>query len=128
MDPDLTLEARRLFVSTTLTAQSARLLRGRVDPGSRPTDLIIVARHLAEDIDTIERRYDLRFEPPYPGVTGGVEQVGDNLRLVLACAVFGEGPLGVVFTVLISGRRPQVSVAPVGTRIPTGWRRLSELG
>ena len=127
MDPALDLEARRLFVSTALTTQASRLLRGRIDPGSDPKDLLLIARRLGEEGGSVERRYGLRFEPPYPGVTGGVEEVGDGLRLVLACAAFGEEPLGVVFTVLIPGRGPQVSVAPAGTSIPAGWHGVSEL-
>jgi hypothetical protein len=52
------------------------------------------------------------FEPPYPGnrVREGEE------RLVLASTAFRDGvELGTVFTTLISGRRPTVSVAPPGT-------------
>jgi hypothetical protein len=42
---------------------------------------------------------------------------------VLACRAFNqeEKPLGVVFTTLIPGRLPQVSVAPVDAGIPEEW-------
>ena len=87
-----------------------------------------MARHLTEQIGPIERRYGLRFEPSYPGITAGVESAGGTLRLVLACTAFSgeERPLGVVFTALIPGRRPQVSVAPVDAHVPGEWRRLAD--
>ncbi len=88
-----------------------------------------MALRLTEQMGPIERRYGLRFEPSYPGVTAGVECVGGTLRLVLACTAYTseEKPLGVVFTALISGRRPQVSVAPVEARVPEGWQQLNDL-
>ena len=128
MDPILELEARRLFASTALTTHALRCLRGRIALGSGASDLLTLAHRLREGTEPVERRYGLRFEPAYPGVTVGPEVVGDSLRLVLACAVFiGETPLGVAFTALISGRPPQVSVAPVEARIPEGWRPLDDL-
>ena len=59
-----------------------------------------MARRLTEQIGPIERRYGLRFEPSYPGVTAGVESASGTLRLVLACKAYTseEKPLGVVFT------------------------------
>ena len=53
----------------------------------------------------------------------------DSLRLVFACEVLDaeRRPLGVAFTSLIPGRRPQVSVAPRAAGIPVGWRPLEEL-
>ena len=128
MDPTLDLQAQRLFVATALTAQASRCLRGHVAADSSAEELLALARRLAEEIAPLERRYGLRFEPPYPGVTAGVESAGDTLRLVLACTAFtGEKkPLGVVFTALIPGRRPQVSVAPVEAQVPGEWRRLDD--
>jgi hypothetical protein len=129
MDPSFDLQAQRLFVATALTTQASRCLRGHIAADSDAEDLLALARRLAEEIYPFERRYGLRFEPPYPGVSAGVESVGGTLRLVLACAAFtGEGkPLGVVFTALISGRRPHVSVAPVEARVPKGWQRMDDL-
>ena len=128
MDPILNPEAWRLFASTALTTHAVRSLGGRIAVHSNAEDLLSQARHLAEEVSLLERRYRLRFEPPYPGVTAGVESAGDTLRLVLACTAFtGEKkPLGVVFTALIPGRRPQVSVAPVETHVPREWRRLDD--
>lgn len=125
-DPLLDQEARRLFVSAALTTHAARRLRGRLAPGSGAEELIESARRLGEEMGPVERRYRLRFEPPYPGVTAGPESVRGGLRLLLACAVSGEDgrALGVAFTALIPGRPPQVSVAPAAARIPGEWRTL----
>jgi len=129
MDPTLDLQAQRLFVATALTTQASRCLRGHVAADSDAENLLALARRLTEEISPVQRRYGLRFEPSYPGVTAGVESVGGTLRLVLACTAFTneEKPLGVVFTALIPGRRPHVSVAPVEARVPGGWRRLDSL-
>jgi hypothetical protein len=124
LDPALELEARRLFLATTLTAHAARRLRGRIPAEAGPEDLLALARGLAGETGRIESRHCLLFDPPYPGATAGIESVKSGLRLVLACeAREREGEqLGVVFTALIPGRPPQVSVAPAGARIPEDWR------
>jgi hypothetical protein len=46
--------------------------------------------------------------------------------MVLACRAFDAegGTLGVVFTALIPGRLPQVSVAPPAAGIPQDWRPI----
>ena len=128
MDPTLDLQAQRLFVATALTTRASRCLRGPVAADSDAEDLLALARRLAEEIEPLERRYGLSFDPSYPGVTAGVESAGGTLRLVLACTAFSgeERPLGVVFTALIPGRRPQVSVAPVEAHVPGEWRRLND--
>ena len=128
MDPTLDLQAQRLFVATALTTQASRCLRGPVAADSSAEDLLALARRLAEGNEPLERRHGLRFEPAYPGVTAGVESAGGTLRLVLACTAFSgeERSLGVVFTALIPGRRPQVSVAPVDARVPGEWQRLDD--
>lgn len=129
MDPDLSLEAKRLFISTALSAHAARSLRGFVPPDSDGERLLLLARHLSEEVDSIERRYRLCFDPAYPGASAGLERVGDGFRLVFACEVLDteRRPMGVAFTSLIPGRRPQVSVAPRAAGIPEGWRPLYEL-
>jgi hypothetical protein len=129
MDPTtLDLQAQRLFVAMALTTQASRCLRGHVAANSSAEELLALARRLAEEIYPLERRYGLRFEPSYPGVTAGVESAGGTLRLVLACTVFTgeERPLGVAFTALIPGRRLQVSVAPPEAHVPRGWRELDD--
>jgi len=129
MDPSLDLQAQRLFVATALTTQVLRFLRGHVAANIDAEDLLAMARRLTEQIGPIERRYGLRFEPSYPGVTAGVESAGGTIRLVLACTAYTseEKPLGVVFTALIPGRRPQVSVAPVEAHVPREWQELDDL-
>lgn len=129
MDPTLNLEAKRLFVSTALTTHAARSLRGFVSADSGEDRLLLAARHLVEEADSIGGQYGLVFDPPYPGVSAGVESLGGGLRLVFACKVLDteRHPLGVAFTSLIPGRRPQVSVAPRVAGIPGGWRPLDEL-
>lgn len=129
MDTPLDLEARRLFVSTVLAAHAVRLLGGRIAAGSDAEDLLALARRLGDEAGSVERRHRLRFHPPYPGVTAGPEEVAGGPRLLLACTASGdEGktPLGVVFTTLIPGRLPQVSVAPVEARVPEGWRPAAD--
>ena len=127
MDPTLDLEARRLFVSVALTTHAARVLGGRLPAGGEARDLLAPARRLEEGMDTFGQRHGLRFEPSYPGLTAGPEVVGGGSRLVLACRVFGaeERPLGVVFTALIPGRLPQVSVAPISAGVPEDWRPVA---
>jgi hypothetical protein len=129
MDSSLDLQAQRLFVATALTTQALRCLEGLVAANIDAEGVLAMARRLTEQIGPIERRYGLRFEPSYPGVTAGVESASGTLRLVLACTAYisEEKPLGVIFTALISGRRPQVSVAPVEAHVPRGWQAMDDL-
>lgn len=128
-DSTLDTEARRLFVSAALSAHSARRLRGRISLHSSAEDLLRLARHLGEEAGTVGRRYRLRFVPPYPGVTAGPEAARGGPRLLLACTASNDkgAQIGVVFTTLIPGRAPLVSVAPAGARIPEEWRPLEAL-
>jgi hypothetical protein len=127
MDPTLDLETRRLYLSAALTTRVSRRMGGRIAANSNARDLLALARDL--DAEQIGHAYRLSFEPSYPGVTAGVEVVRGGLRLLLACrASDSDGqPLGVIFTTLIPGRPPQVSVAPAGTPIRAAWRSLEEL-
>jgi hypothetical protein len=129
MDSSLDLQAQRLFVATALTTQALRCFRGHVAANVDAAELLAMARRLTEQIGPIERRYGLRFEPSYPGVTAAVESASGTLRLVLACTAYSseEKPLGVVFTALISGRRPQVSVGPVEAHVPRGRQAMDDL-
>ncbi len=128
MDPILDLETRRLLISATLTAQARRRLGRSLAATRSAGELLNLARRLNEGAASVERGYRLRFEPPYPGLTAGPEAVGGGSRIVLACSAFDgeERQLGVVFTTLIPGRLPQVSVAPTGAAIPEGWRPVAE--
>jgi hypothetical protein len=129
MDPTPDLEARRLFVSARLTMYAVQTARGRIAADGDAGDLLAVAHSLREEIPAVQRRYRLRFEPPYPGVTAGPERLRSGFRLVLACEAFDweEGPpLGVIFTALIPSRLPQVSVAPAAAGIPAQWRPVTD--
>jgi hypothetical protein len=128
MDPTLDLEARRLFVSAALTSHAARSLRRRIPGSDDAGELLAAARHLGEGVAPVQQKHRLRFEPPYPGLTAGPERVRGGSRIVLACtAIDEEGrPLGVIFTTLIPGRPPLVSVAPSETPVPEGWRPVTD--
>ena len=124
MDPILDLETRRLLISATLTAQARRRLGRSLAAGSSTGELLDLARTLNEGAASVERGYRLRFEPSYPGVTAGPQSAGGTHRLLLACEASDTdgNPIGVVFTALIPGRPPQVSVAPTEAGIPEDWR------
>jgi hypothetical protein len=100
MSDSLAVEQRRLALAAALTRQAVRLMADseRLDEAERA---------LAE-----VSHPHTRFKPPYPGnrVRKGME------RRVFACTAFrDDAELGTVFTTLIAGRRPSVSVAPPGT-------------
>jgi hypothetical protein len=124
MDPTLDLERRRLLISAALTAQARRRLGSSLAANVSVGELLDLACRVSEEAGTIERAYRLRFDPPYPGVTAGPQSVEGTSKLMLACSVRDRvgTPIGVVFTTLIAGRPPQVSVAPAGASIPEGWR------
>jgi hypothetical protein len=124
MDPVLDLERRRLLISAALTAQARRRLGSSLTAKIGAGELLDLALGLSEGAGSIERAYRLRFGPPYPGITAGPQIVGGTGRLLLVCEAFAHdgSPIGTVFTTLIAGRSPQVSVAPAGASIPEGWR------
>jgi hypothetical protein len=124
IDPTLDLERRRLLISAALTTQTRRRLGSSLAANVSVGELLDLGCGVGEEAGTIERAYRLRFDPPYPGVTAGPQSVGGTSRLMLACSVRDRvgTPIGVVFTTLIAGRPPQVSVAPAGASIPEGWR------
>jgi hypothetical protein len=129
MDPILDLERRRLLVSAALTARARRRLGSRLPAGIAAGELLDLARGLSKGAGSIEHAYHLRFEPAYPGVTATPESIGRTSKLLLACSVRDPDgtPIGVVFTALIAGRPPQVSVAPSGAGIPGDWRPPGDL-
>jgi hypothetical protein len=124
MDSPLDLQTTRLQISSMLTVLVRRHLVRRIAPDADAEDLIALAGKLGEEAAAIEHLDRLRFEPPYPGVTAGPQSIGGARRLLLACRAFAHdgSAVGVVFTTLITGRPPQVSVAPAGASIPEGWR------
>jgi hypothetical protein len=102
MDRPLADEARRLALASSLTRQTRRLAAGPLD------DLAAAAQALAAATHP-----DVVFEPAYPGVGEH-----EGRRLLLACRAYRDGAeVGTVFTALIVGREPTVSVAPPGTAL-----------
>jgi hypothetical protein len=125
-DPDLTLQARRLALSAELTRRAARAAGERIDRDADAAALIAIARDLVRIAAPVERAHRLRFDPPYPGLTAGVQDAGGGRRLVLASTVLDAAgtPEATVFTTLIAGRPPLVTAAPAGAEIPPGWSAL----
>ena len=119
-DVALALQARRLMLSAELTRRAMRCAgtSGRV--GESGPALLDLASLLAEVGTAVERAHRLRFDPPYPGATSGVQETRGGRRLLHACRALGEdgGAWGVVFTSLIAGRAPQVTVAPAVAPLP----------
>ena len=116
-------QARRLMLASGLTRRAELDLRGQPIPrGAEGEDLLALARRLGALAPRLERAHGVRFDPRYPGVTAGVELVAGGPRLVLACAAVDAGGVrvGVVFTTLIAGRSPQVTVAPPEAPMPPG--------
>ncbi|GLZ52582.1 hypothetical protein [Actinomycetospora sp. NBRC 106378] len=106
--------ARRLVVVGVLRLHLSRVL----GPAGLPRDLdddalLRAAASLATDVDTRAGLHRVRFDPPYPGA-GTIEEVRHGRRLVLRTAAWDEdgSTLGVVLTVLIPGREPQVQISP----------------
>jgi hypothetical protein len=126
LDSDLTLQARRLALSAELTRRAARSAGERLDPTADAAALVAIARALEAIAAPVERAHRLRFSPPYPGVTAGVQEAGGGRRLVLACTVLNADGAAeaTVFTTLIAGRPPLVTAAPAGAAIPAGWSVL----
>jgi len=124
VDDDLSRQALRLALGAELTHRAGRHTGGRI---GEDADLTALARDLREIGAPVERAHRLRFEPPYPGATAGVEELRDGRRIVLACAALDAAgaPATVVFTTLIAGRAPQVSAAPPDAAIPPGWTALA---
>jgi hypothetical protein len=122
--PELTRQALRLALSAELTRRAARCVGERIPPDA---DLVALGQRLAQIAAPVERAHRLRFAPPFPGVTGGVEQLRAGRRIVLACTVLDEqaAPAAVAFTTLIAGHAPQVALAPAEAPIPASWTALA---
>jgi hypothetical protein len=113
-------QGRRLALAADLTWRARRCAAG-----APYDDLPTLAARLAAAGPPVERAHRVRFDPPYPGTSEGVEDVRGGRRLVLACAAVDAGgaPEAAVFTTLIAGRAPLVSVGPDPG---TGRRRTTE--
>jgi hypothetical protein len=111
VDDDLSRQALRLALGAELTHRAGRIAGGRIAPDA---DLAALARGLEAMAEPVERAHGLRFDPPYPGDSGGVEELRAGRRLVLRCTAFDAADTAatVVFTTLIAGHPPRVSAAP----------------
>jgi hypothetical protein len=113
---DLADEARRLSLASALT-RHARERAGAPPPEADVAALLVAGRSLARGVEDFERRHHVRFDPGYPGLVAGPEAAGSRARVLFACTASGTDgrAVGMVFTTLIAGRRPSVSVGPPGT-------------
>lgn len=115
-------DGRRLALAAALLGLARRHCGRRISATSTGAELVSLAQALGDDAGSVARSQAVRFAPAYPGASAGPESVGDTRRLVLACAVAtNEAELGVVFTTLIAGQQPRISVAPPGALIPADW-------
>lgn len=105
-------QARRLFLAAALTQHVRQRLGGRLPTHLTPEGLRQTAEALRGSMDRIEALYRCSFEPAFPGVEMADAGAAPS-RLVLTCALgYGGETAGTVYTTLIPGRPPQVSIAP----------------
>jgi hypothetical protein len=108
-------QMRRLVLARWLTRRAGEAVGGVVPADASPESLEKLAARLDRVVGDGPPFADVRFDPPYPGRVA--EDSAAHGRLVFEGDVdAGEDPLGVVLTVLIAGRRPEVSVAPPSAR------------
>lgn len=88
--------------------------------------MIAFAQALGERFNAVAQAQGWSAEPSFPGLSLGLEHIDGVFRLVFAVRLArsdGE-PLGVAFTTIIAGRRPEIAVAPPQTPIPENWATL----
>jgi hypothetical protein len=114
-------QARRLYLSRLLTRRAQAVVGGAVpDDASAESLAALTVRFRGPDSEKGPLA-GLRFEPPYPGDVVESTTSGGKARVLLASTVSaGAATLGVVFTVLIVGRHPEVSVAPPSAAAQAG--------
>jgi hypothetical protein len=106
-------QARRLYLSRWLTWRAQSVVGGAVPDDASAEILTALADRFRGPDSTKGPLAGLRFDPPYPGDLVESTTAGGRARVLLASTVSGgTTTLGVVFTVLIAGRNPEVSVAP----------------
>ena len=110
-------------VEPRLTAAFALRLAASETAPLEASELVAFAHVLGERFTAVAVAQGWSVEPAFPGATRGLERIEGALRLAFAARIertSGE-PLGVAFTTIIAGRRPEIGVAPPETPIPTGW-------
>src|SRR3954463_2433805 len=93
VDAEVSRQALRLALGAELTHRAGRIAGGRIAAGGAPAARAggrsggAGARggELRARAVLLERPHRRRSAPPYPGATGGVEELRDARRLVLAC-------------------------------------------
>jgi hypothetical protein len=115
---DLSDEARRLSLASALNRHANEHLVELAAETSQAM-LLVAARSLAGEVEDFEQRHRVRFEPGFPGDVAGPERSGPRARVLLTCMAYDRvgRAVGRVFTTLIAGRRPSVSVAPPDARV-----------
>jgi hypothetical protein len=91
-----------------------------------PADANSIADYLnrlAAMCEPVIKREGWRVHPRFPGRTSDIASVGRRMRVICAAELWsGNEQLGVVFTLVVSGRRPQISVAPAPCAVPAEWQ------
>jgi hypothetical protein len=106
-------QAKRLYMSRWLTRRAVAAVGGAIPDDASPEGLEVLAARIRQPDSEQIPLTGLWFEPPYPGDVLESTTPAGRARLLLVCTVgAGAATLGVVFTVLIAGRHPEVSVAP----------------
>jgi hypothetical protein len=103
-------QARRLYLARSLTRRATETIGGTVPVETSPDELAGIAQRLVKIRPDELAMKGLHLDPPYPG-----HVLADDVarRVVLSCIATIEGrSIGRVFTVLIAGREPEVSVEP----------------
>jgi hypothetical protein len=115
---ELADEARRLALASALN-RHARERTGEAAGEADAAGLLVAGRSLADGIGAFEERHHVRFDPAYPGVVAGPEAASGRARVLFACCAYRPDghTVGTVFTTLIAGRPPTVSVGPPGARV-----------
>jgi hypothetical protein len=115
-------------VEPRLTAAFALRLAASGTAPLEASRLLAFAHMLGERFTAVAVAQGWSVEPPFLGATPGLERIDGILRLVFAARIERTNgqPLGVGFTTIIAGRRPEIAVAPPGAPIPSGWSALIE--
>ena len=103
-------QARRLYLARLLTRGATEAIGEMVPAETSHDELAAIAQRLTKVRPDDFAMTGLHLDPPYPG-----RVVADDVarRIVLSCTASIHGrSIGRVFTVLIAGREPEVSVAP----------------
>ena len=109
------LQATRLYLARWLAGRAAAATGGAIPADASDGDLARLVSRLGAVAAGGKIPGGLQLDPPYPGSIVDDSVAAGTPRVLLACdARRADAAVGVVFTVLIPGRLPEVSVAPPG--------------